>query len=197
MKIKGILYYIIMVQLIASIIMSIVVIIIPPTSIKNMEIKSTKSESEYFEHGELTQYFESQIDQIQSISLSLPNKKNNLTVEIYDNVGKLLEKSYIRDLKDNQSNVAHFKNLKNVKNKLLIMKIKSDDTISINLNNNYNKNQYLIVNNKKLNKSLTFNYLGKSIDRGIVWYFLVSIFVSLLLFIYLYDERRAYEKKYK
>lgn len=185
---KRFLYYFFFVGIIVSIIMCIEVTFHTPTSIKNIDINSpTARDKNYSGTDKITQYFQSQIDNINSLSIYFNNENKNIKVNIYDG-NQLIETVNLKKVKKDQYHTFSVKNMNNIKNKVLKIEIKADKSISLNLNNNYNKNQYLMVNHEKQKASMTFSYIGKSNDNGDIWYFLVSLIVSLLLFIYIKEE---------
>ncbi len=194
MKIKKIIYYFLISMMITSVFMSIMILIKPPKSINRIEIISPSEKGvKVKKNTEISQYLQSQMDDINQIFIHIGNITGNagiVKVNVYKG-DKLLDVSTkeITQLNQNQHNIFEFNNLKNIKNEVLRFEIISDsEEMELFTNKKYSKNQYLLNGNNKLEESLTLIYMGEQKNVSYIWYFMLSLTVSLLLFIFVKEE---------
>lgn len=194
MKIKQMTYLFLISSMITAVFMSIMILVKTPKSIKKIEVTSPSEQKIIIKKDEvLSQYIQSQMDDINQLSIYIGKTTDSIEevkINVYKN-NKLVDSSTkkLPDLNINQYNIFEFNKLKNLKGDILKFEIISNSKeMQLSTNKVYNKNQYIIKDKDKLNKSLTLTYIGEQKNIGYIWYFILYFTISLLLFIFIKDE---------
>ena len=159
----------------------VLIMLITSYQYKNIEVKKDES---------ISQYFQVQIDSINIIKLyvdSVSNPNGNLKLTFYNSKGEELtsQETELKKIVTPEINFIFVDNLNNIKNEIVQLKIEvigSDSVVSIGVNDEYYDNQYIIKDNKKINKSIIMYYEGNTRNVSLIVHFLLIFFVSLSLY---------------
>ena len=195
MKIKNFLYYFLIALMIASVVMSIMIFIKPPVVLKYVNIAASATDEIVVDKNtSLEQHFQSQVDSIMTVEIFIDSieKNSNLKVEVFADDQLVYEKTYrYKELEAERNKAINFSNFNNIRGKDINLKLSTDNgNISFAKAPLYNKNQYLVYNGKKYNESVKTAYLGQKENKSFVVHFLLFFVTSLILFIFLKDERK-------
>ena len=195
MKFKNFLYYFLIALMISSLIMCIMIFIKTPLVIKNYEvITASTDEIVINKNSVLEQHFQSQVDNLMTIEVFINSisENSNLKVEVFADDQLVYEQLYpYKELEEKRNKAINFSELNNIQGKDINLKLSTDKgNISLIKTPLYNSNQYIVYNGKKENKSIRFSYLGQKENKMFAIHFLLFFVTSLILFIFLKDERK-------
>ena len=205
MKLKRIIYYVLISLMVFSIVFSIVVVFKPPTIIKEEGLATIPNEKiELSKDNNIEQYFVAKTENIIQIKIyigKVTDKSGYIKITAYDDHDKELssKKIKIEEIVPSTINVFDIDNINNVNGKCIHVKIETintDSIVTVYKNNEYYPNQYIIYQGKKEKQTIVMYYEGEIKDKSLIVHFALILCTSAILALFLRDEITQ-ERKFK
>ena len=197
MKLKKIIYYVLISLMVFSIAFSIVMVFKTPTVISEKRLTSVPKEKiELSEENDIEQYFLVETENIKIIKIyigEITDKKGFIKITAYDNQNQELssKKIKIKNIVPSSINEFNMDNLDNTNGKCIHVKIEAintDSVLTLYKNDEYYQNQYIVYQGNKENKTIVMNYEGDKKHKSLIVHCALIFCTSAILALFLRDE---------